>query len=164
MKKGIKYLWIIMLSGSLMQAGAQHTLNQKLHFDQDQFNLIESAEGFYRIKASDQEFFYKNEPGKPSLPFRSVKILVPRGAELLNFQFSIEKKILRRDIILDYDHIVYPVSVPLNFSRNVPSDRYHGEHFPKKTVEFHSTQIMQGYTYFCFTVSPFIYEADHNLL
>ena len=164
MKDGIKYFWIVLLMGSLIDTAAQHSLDQKLLFDREQFNLVESAEGAYRIYASDPDYFYQDEPGKPSLPCRSVKILVPAGAELLNYQFSTEKELLQRDIILDSDYPVFPVSVPLNINRDLPSDSNNAEQVPGKAVEFHSSQTMRGYTYFCFTVSPFIYEADQNLL
>ena len=162
MNRLIKYILIIILAGSLLPVKSQLSLNHSVSFDMETFQVLDSGEGLSRIVAEGKDFFYKTDSDKPALPYRAIKILVPNGAEFVDCQISLEKVFIKKDIKLVSNPIYWPVSLANDFSKAGPSQATPDYSFPEKILEYTSTQIMGGYTYFCFSISPFIYDG-HEL-
>ncbi len=164
MNRLIKYILTTLLAGSLLPLQSQLLLNHRVSFDMETFQLIDSGEGLSRIVTDGRDYFYKTEVGKPALPYKAIKILVPNGADFVDYKISLERNIFKEDVKLVPNSIHWPVSVPPDFSKADPAGASINNSFPDKVLEYTSTQIMGGFTYFCFTVSPFFYESDQLVL
>lgn len=164
MNKLVTYTGLFLLFGFLLPLQSQTLLNQTISFEKETFQLFESGEGLFGIKAEGGDFFYKADPGKAALPFLSIKILVPNGAELVDYQVSYDREVFKEDVRLASNPIYWPGSLPLKPSKYAEAVIDGTEGFPDKVLEYTSTQIRQGYTYFCFSASPFIYEGDQHVL
>ena len=130
MNRLIKYIWTIILAGSLLPVQSQLSLNHRVSFDTETFQVLESGEGLSKIVAEGRDFFYKTESDKPALPYRAIKILVPNGAEFVDCQISLEREIFKRDIKLVSNPIYWPVSLAPDFSKAGPSGASLDSSFP----------------------------------
>lgn len=164
MNKGKIYTGLFLLFGLLMPVQSQHSIYQNISFDRETFLLYETEKGLYGIKAEGGNFFYKSDPTKVALPLRTLNILVPDGAELVDFQVSFDRELFKEDIRLMANPGYWPGSLPSKKTKPTEARIDPGGIFPEKVLEYTSTEIRQGYTYFCFSVSPFIYEGDPQSL
>lgn len=161
--KGTLHLAGFMLLGCLLPLNAQ-VLEQSLNFTSDQFQLIESDEGSFRIEVPGADFFYKSDPELPAMPYKVLRIAVPKGAELIDFQYNFHREVFKKDVKLATNPYYWPVSLPLDISGDDPAGFIHEGGFPEKVLDYTRTQTGRDLSYFCFAISPFIYEAGNEIL
>jgi hypothetical protein len=169
MNKLTYYIGSLSLAGFILLAclprlNAQVVLEQSLSFDSDQFELIERDEGSFSIEVPGADFFFKSDPELPAIPIKALKIAVPKGAELIDFQYNFDREVLKKGVKLAANPYYWPVSLPTDLSRDDASGFIHKGNFPDKVLEYTSTQTGRDQSFFCFTISPFIYEADTKTL
>jgi len=150
MKWLLKYIGPILLATSFLPAQSQFELVRTVKFERDQFTPVEQAGGLYKIETAGTDFFYKSDPEQAALPFQSLRIPVPGGAELVDYQFTYENEVFMEEIRMAANQIYQPFS-------------FEGS-YPGEVLEYVSSQSMRGQDYFCFTLSPFIYNSDQEIL
>ena len=159
-----KYIFTLVFVTCTLQMEAQNMRHIEMSFSMDLFRLVTSGECQYKVEAVEGAYYYPDDSGLPALPVRKVNILVPNGAELVDFHFSTEEEIIQENIILS------TVTTPVPFSLMEiiqPSDSdkegFEGD-FPHEVVEHSATHIQRGYTWFSFTFSPFKYDGKKREL
>ena len=154
---------ILLTTGHSIQVQGQDSQSAKIFFQKSDFRLVSAGGDLYRIETSEDSYFYSEEPDHPAVPYRSIDILVPTGAEIVNFDFSFESEEFAREIQLSL------VDIPTRFSENTVShsngstSAFSGD-FPWQVVKFNSQQMMQGYTWLNFTIAPFLYDGNTGIL
>ena len=159
-----KYIFTLVFITCALQMEAQNMHHVELSFSMDLFHLVTSGEGQYKVESDEGAYYYPEDPGLPALPVRKVNILVPNGAELVDFDFSTEEEIIEENIILSTVTTPVPFSL-LEINQPSESDRegFDGD-FPNEVVEHSATHIQRGYTWFSFTFSPFRYYGKNREL
>lgn len=162
MKYRVSYSMIILLALMMLPLQAQHKVMVTLSADMGQYQIEQSGENLHRVVTMEENHFSPQDAGLPALPLRTVSLLVPRGAELVDFNFSSNQVEVVRDHIR-----LSAAPVPVPFSLR---DLYSGEEreftgsFPGKVVSYANTFIQRGYTWFSFTYSPFTFDGETGTL
>ncbi|MCP4311938.1 MAG: T9SS type A sorting domain-containing protein [Bacteroidetes bacterium] len=156
-----KYIFMLVFITCILQLEAQHTQRVELSFNPDQFRIVASEDAF-KVEADDACYYYLEDSGNPALPVRNVNILVPNGAELVDFNFSMEEEIIKEDISLARVATPVPFSL-LEQYQPAETGIFEGD-FPGEVVRHSATRIQRGYTWFSFTFSPFNYDGQKREL
>ena len=156
-----KYVIMLVFITCSLQLEAQHTQRVELSFNPDQFSIVASGDAF-KVEADEACYFYLEDSGSPALPVRNVNILVPNGAELVDFKFSTEEEIIKEGIILGRVATPVPFSLLEDYQSAKPGI-FEGD-FPGEVVTHSATRIQRGYTWFSFTFSPFKYKGQKREL
>ncbi|MFO7934988.1 MAG: C25 family cysteine peptidase [Bacteroidales bacterium] len=140
---------------------AQHSQQVELSFHMGQFQIVPSGEDQYRIESSESGFYYSDNPDLPALPLRSIRLLVPNGAELTDYDFEFNEEMITDNITLSK----VQMPVPTRYQETTPPDRgaFTGS-YPDRPVEYLSTMVQRGYTWFSFRISPFRYIGERQEL
>lgn len=159
-REGI-YIVLLLLTTCFAGSKAQHHSEVELSLEMDQFQILSKGENIFVVEARDQQYYYSENPSYPALPLRSVAVLVPNGAELLNFSFSSTDSLIKEGILLE--QVVLPVPSSLPLVNQVNSEIFRAS-FPNELVTYSSTMVQRGYTWFSFTFSPFRYNGKSGEL
>ena len=161
MRPAIRYMILALLAMTFVRSKAQYQSSVELSVDMGQFRMVETGKDRVRVEALDYHYYYPELPQGPALPVRSVSVLVPNGAELVNFSYSLGDSVLETNIALD----MLTLPVPVGFEA---PDRQAGASFkasfPDEVLSYSSTMVQRGYTWFSFTFSPFIYNGESGEL
>ncbi len=149
------YSLVVLLAFSFVSSSAQHNSSVDFFVSMENFRLVPAGENRYRVEALDFHYYYSENPQYPALPLRSVSVLVPNGAELVDFSFSLEEKIIGKDISLEKVSLPVPVG---SEATNSPSGNAFNASFPDQVLSYSTTMVQRGYTWFSFTFSPFRYS------
>ncbi len=157
-----KFILIQVFITSILPVVAQHMQRVELSFNLDQFRIVASEGDLYKVVADEESYYYLENSGSPALPVRNVNILVPNGAELVDYNYSTEEETIEKGIILGR------VATPVPFSlqevyQPAESEIFEGD-FPREVVIHSATRIQRGYTWFSFTCSPFKYNGKNREL
>ncbi len=163
MKRFFFYIMLIIGSCRFVPVVCQDSINIELSFQKEDFTLNTNSEGLVRIIASEGSYFYSEEPDKPALPSRSVDILVPEGAELIDFDFSFETEEYPQEMRLSKNELPLSFNDANGANINVSASAFSGT-FPQEVLSYNSKEMMQGYTWLNFTVSPFLYDSQSGIL
>lgn len=157
MKVAGSYIILALLATSFLSSSAQLTCSVELSLALDQFRIVTSEESISRVEAMDYHYYYSENAQNPALPLRSISILVPNGAELADFSYTMQEKVVGEDISLGL--VSLPVSVGSVPEKQLPGASFQGS-FPDRVLNYSSTLVQRGYTWFSFTFSPFRYDAE----
>lgn len=163
MRKMICHIMLLLIAGFFFPALGQDSISIDLSFNQNDFSLLRSGDDLLRIEAGDDSYFYSEEPEFPAIPFRSVDVLIPEGADLVDFHFSFESENYPQDIRLSRNVLPLPISHNPEDSPRLSTTAFSGV-FPQQVVKYNSRQIMQGYTWLNFTITPFLYDSNTETL
>lgn len=146
------YLLFFIFAKSLSQNTETIELSQNL----DNFTFLPASDNKYIVHSRSADYHYIDNPDLPALPVKKISILVPNGAELVDYQFSIEQELIEDDILIDHS----PVTIPTIPIKQDEKDEFiYRDIFPEKSIQFSSATIQRGYTQFNFTFIPFIYDG-----
>lgn len=162
MREAARYILTLVFFTSVLSVEAQHTHRVELSFNLDQFRIVASEGDHYGVEADEACYYYLEDSGNPALPVRNVNILVPNGAELVDFNYSTEKEIIKEGIILGRVNTPVPFTLLEAYQPTEPGI-FEGD-FPREAVLHTATRIQRGYTWFSFTFSPFSYEGEKREL
>jgi hypothetical protein len=155
------FLQLSLLTIGIISTHAQEVKQVDITFTLNEYNIIYNGENTYSIETLNQHYYYPEDPSLPAIPLKSIRVLVPNGSELLDYQIETEEEIVGEDIILTKA----PILIPTKFSspRENAESEFNGV-FPGKPVEYEITMIQCGITCFSFTVSPFRYDGHKRKL
>lgn len=133
----------------------------ELSTNMDQFIILSTDDKRFVVKPKNNEYHFIDNPDLPAIPMKNVSIIVPNGAELIDYKFSIKKKLIRKEILMDHSPSFLPVEPSViedekNFS--------YTDIYPQNTIDFSSTTLQRGYTQFNFTYIPFVYDGNKREL
>ena len=153
------YIWGLLCTLSFGCLYAQHTKTYTLSFDKKDFTL-QSTENGTVIHSSKHNLILGEETSLPALPLVSVNILLPESSTYRNFSYSkIEEPVANNIVIVPNPQVRVGSS---SFTPAEPS-AYPIRMYPSD-VTFASENIMDGYRYVAFIVSPFSYDAATGTL
>lgn len=152
---------LTLLATGIMNIPAQEVKKVDIVFDLDDFNISSNGENPYSIEALNQDFYYPEDPSLPAIPLKCIWVLVPNGAELIDYSIETVEDIVEEDILLR----MATLPVPTNSldCGEIEEPNYTGI-FPGKSVEYTSIMIQRGFTWFSFQVSPFRYNGQNKEL
>ena len=162
MRGAARYLLILVFITSILPMEAQLTYRAELSFNLKQFRIVASEGNHYKVEADEGPYYYLEDSGSPALPVRNVNILVPNGAELVDFDISTEEETIEKGIILSKVATPVPFSL-LEVYQPAESGIFEGD-FPREAVLHTATRTQRGYTWFSFTFSPFKYNGQNREL
>ncbi len=163
MRKIFCHIILLLIAGHFFPVMGQDSVNIELSFDQNDFSLVLTGDELFRIEASDDTYFYSEEPDFPAIPFRSIDVLIPTGADLVDFHFSYESEKYPQSIRLIKNVLPLPVSQTPENSPRLFTTAFTGV-FPRQVVKYNTSQIMQGFTWLNFTITPFLYDSNTETL
>ncbi len=139
----------------------------ELSFSLQDFKFEEKGD-YIEIAAPGLEYNYFTEPGMPALPWKGVKLLVPRGAALVSVNYTVDKNLYDSEInLLPMQPFVRVQDIGAVKPEFVPPDKeiYASSlPWPKKQVEFAARNILREYEYFAFNICPFVYYPAEKKL
>jgi hypothetical protein len=150
------FLTICFLFATL-QIKAQHLQQVELTATMDQFTLEEGSDGLIRIKSHQLEYQYPPGENIPALPVIRVSVLVPPGAELENYSFTVQRVPAKENVQLARAPVPVPTSRMASYE---PGEKLYRGSFPEEVVVYVTTMIQRGYTWFSFDYSPFGYDGE----
>ncbi len=151
MKKVFAFLSVIFLLLGISQA---QTVRFSYHFE----NLQVISQGDYQLVYFDGTR-QLGELGKPSLPFMPVKLLLPQGTEIKDFQIVKKNKItLPQKINLYPTQAVRPLSAGKSGIFHKDQKTYTLEKYPQKSTLKLSTEYMNGFSIALGSFSPVEYN------
>jgi hypothetical protein len=150
-------VWILLL----MPAGllAQEILVLDLEFSRDEFRIVQTEEGRLSLEALDDDYYYGVGADIPALPLRTVRVLVPNGAEFSGLDYSSEEILISGSTFLEPVPALRTLSERSGISADPPRSVPYTGSFPEHVITYTGTGIQRGYTWFSFQVSPFIYNG-----
>ena len=89
MRGAARYILIALLAFSFSGMDAQFKSTAELSVSMDQFRLLATGVQMNRLEALDFHYYYSEDPGGPALPLRSISVLVPNGAELVDYGYCL---------------------------------------------------------------------------
>lgn len=160
----MKRIFLLLLSGFIpLLSYAQSIKTIELTFSEDDF-VFEQTTGGYDIKSPKYFVVYKPDSLSPALPFVVVNVLLDFNKEYGGFSFSYKEFLCKEDIRINTNKISRPTSFPASTSTSNGNVSYREAEYPNKTVQYTRTNLMGGYKYASFLVSPFRYNAASNKL
>ena len=114
--------------------------------------------GLLEILSTKHSVSYGEDVTEPGLPLVGIKVAIPKGAEFESLSVKGSKQILQSNVLLATN----PLAVPTNATSQLPSlpiPDYKDKVYPLNTVQYVSTNVMDGYKMICLLVSPFEYNA-----
>ena len=106
---------------------AQHHMSVTLNASMDQYLIECNTKGICKLIALEEDHHYPGKAHMPALPLRMVSIIVPPGAELVDYHFSLEQELVKDQIILSEAPVAFPLNA--NGSRAAKSVAFDGS-FP----------------------------------
>lgn len=151
-----RYITLAIFALSVTQIVAQHQLRVELTIHMDQFQIVPAGVDEYKVVAREACYYDLEDPNLPALPMRSIQVLVPNGAELTDFSYTLTEEIINQHITLARG----TAPVPTTWWEEDPlTEPAFEDSFPGKVVEYRSTMIQRGFTWFSFAFSPFKYDG-----
>ena len=149
---------IILLSFPIVLLGKEYTI----HFDIKDFNF-EKKDGFIHISSTGGNMFLWGDTIEPALPCIGVNILVSPDEEYENVIEKNNEVFILSDAIIEPN----PISIPTN-SLHIENEaryiKYEQKNYPKVSIDYTGTHLMDGYKYLSFIVCPFRYDVINNQL
>ena len=142
---------------AILQTEAQHWQQVDLTAATDQFTLEERNEGLVRIISYELDYQYPQGYNMPALPLIRISVLVPPGAELEDYSYTVEQVPVKENVQLARAPVPVPAS---QLDKYEPGYRPFSGSFPEATVSYIATSIQRGYTWFNFYYSPFRYDSE----
>jgi hypothetical protein len=161
MKGLIKNILILLLFLAHGQIMSQNSESVEFLSNIDDFTIVLTEENKYTIIPGDIDYHYNDKQDLPAIPIKNISILVPNGAELVDYDFSIQKTLITRDI--DIDRSPAELSTLPSFQINQSDFTFNGL-YPEKPIQFSSVSVQRGFTQFNFSFSPFIYSGGYKTL
>jgi len=158
----VKYIFSLLIITCSLPGIAQNMYRIELDIKRSDFRIVDQGEGLRRVETDQKNYYYPEEPGSPALPLRNVNILVPNGAELAGFDFSIQEESIEQNILLEKPRSPMPFS--LLQTKGTAEPAHFTENYPEEQVKHIATRIQNGYTFFSFAFSPFRYRAENGEL
>ena len=140
---------------------AQYIQQVEWNCSKNEFQLVEVDENLFKVEAIEPSYYYLQEAGQPALPLRSLRVLVPHGAVLEDFNYELEEEVISDFIALSVGSTPVPTK-PWVPGRTHP-DKFHGS-FGDQPVVYQSTMAQRGFTWFSFSLSPFRYDSESGTL
>ncbi len=152
---------LFLLTFGIINSTAQEPKQVDILFARNEFNIISDDENTYSIESLSPDLYYPEDPSLPAIPLKSIWVLVPNGAELIDYEFETEEDIVSTDIVLTRSPLLVATNTEDPGEYSV---REFKGIFPRKPVRFNTVMVQRGITYFSFTVSPFRYEGSRQEL
>jgi len=152
---------ITLLAFVITHISSQELKQVDIIFDLDDFQIIPDGDNAYSIETLESGYYYPEDHSLPAIPLKSIRVLVPNGAELLDFQIETEEEIVKEDIILSKATIPVPTN-SMDFIEK-PGSEFKGI-YPENPVEFKAIMIQRGLTWFSFVSYPFRYDGHKREL
>jgi hypothetical protein len=141
----------------ILKTEAQHLQQVEVSVTMDRFTLEEDPDGLVSIISLEPDDLYPQGSNVPALPMIRFSVLVPPGAQLENYSYTVERAIVKENVKLARA----PVPVPVSWiDKYEPGQRQYRGSFPQATVSYVTTMIQRGYTWFGFDYSPFGYDGE----
>lgn len=153
----------ILAAGFFFPVLSQDSIHVELSFQMKDFKMVSDGNGLVRILAEKDTYFYSEEPNQAAIPYRSIDVLIPAGAELISFDFSFEKEDYPEVIEVSKNEIPVSYNNVTLLQANDSSSPFTGD-FPQQVLRYNDQQIMQGYQWINFTVSPFLFDGQKGIL
>lgn len=138
------------------------TVSYEYYFLESEFQTM-VVEDFTSITCLSDDYYLKEEPGKPALPVRSIKLMIPSDAKYVSH--SIKEKVVP---YLE-DCTVFPMQPPVPTDGTIAhwvkpdSSIYDGDGvFPKEISQFSGMHIMGNYRIITIEYCPFRYYPKEN--
>ena len=129
-----------------------------ISFDVKDFNMTHNESGLLEISSTKHSVSYGEDVTEPGLPLVGMKVAIPKESEFESLSVKGSKNILQSNVLLATNPLAVPTNaVSHSSSLSVPD--YMDKVYPSNTVEYVSTNVMDGYKMICFLVSPFEYDA-----
>lgn len=155
-------MFIISLFLSLTAQASDLVKNIKINFSDKDFLISVNDKGEIEIDSS-LDFFY-SENNEPALPFVSSDIAVDAKYEFKSLSMEIDKYILSSNVILASSPI--PVTTD-EFSNGISATNRKYDNsliYPESNCRYVGTSTWGGINVLHFLVSPFVYDANSNIL
>ncbi|MBN1637846.1 MAG: hypothetical protein JW866_02690, partial [Ignavibacteriales bacterium] len=140
----------------------------QLNFNQYQFKIISGVASEYSmIDFASHDYLFKDDTGKPQLPYKSTFLSVERDAKFIDLEYTYSTILFAEDILLQEQHPFFPTSMSnLSHPFIVPNDSIYNSNnpFPNEQVEYIDKQSMGNYTFFTLLMTPFIYYPKERKL
>ena len=160
--RGILNITLILLlffvHGELLSQNSETVV---LSANRNDFTITPAGNNKYSIIANDIEYYYNSHPNLPAIPIKNISVLVPNGAELVDYNFSVQKALIETNIEIGRS--------PAELS-TIPSVQPRQNEFvfdgvyPESTIRFLSVSVQRGFTQFNFDFCPFIYDGKSKTL
>ena len=161
MKRIVFSILAFLLSVIAMSAESMKIVH--LSFNKSQFSFIKDEFGAIEISAPNMNAGYDSDSSQAGLPFISVNVGVPNGVEFENVSISKTSKLVSDGVVVAAN----PIEIPTNYDGVLPKKSlpvYVQNHYPKESVKYVCTSIMDGYTILRFLVCPFEYDVQSKKL
>ena len=161
MKAIVKIAFILLLQLIFGQLMSQNSETVVLSASMNDFSIHSTGENKHTISSNDLEYYYNNNQNLPAIPIRNISVLVPNGAEIIDYDFSIQKTLIESD--LDIDRSPSVISILPSLQTNPGEFVFNGV-YPEKPIQYLSRSVQRGFTQFNFCFSPFIYNGENKNL
>lgn len=149
-------LWVVSFTAF------SQTVSQEFYFLESEFQAM-IVDDFTAITCLSNDYYLKEEPGKPALPVRSIKLMIPSDAKYLSH--SIKERVVP---YLE-ECTVFPMQPPVPTDGTIAhwvkpdSSIYDGDGvFPKEKSQFSGMHIMGNYRIITIEYCPFKYYPKEN--
>lgn len=151
------HIFTVLLIVLAVSSNAQNRQSVDLSVSMEDFRLVKGQDGLIRVEALDPQYIYDDKPDRPFLPLRKISILVPNGAELVNFNFTTTDSLLEKGVMLQNMSQV----LPTGYDGAIPKSSavFEGP-YSRPVISFTTNMIQRGYTWFSFVFSPFSYDEE----
>lgn len=133
-----------------------------LSFNQTAFEFVDAENDMLKIIPSQKDYFYMGDASQPALPYISYNILIPPNTRIADFSVIISDNAIRDNVIIAPNPKAYHGESNDTATIGIPN--YLPQMYPEKSVVLTAENIMKGYVFAGFVVSPFVYNAETNEL
>jgi len=135
-----------------------------LKFDINEFSLLNTEKG-YQIQCKNTDYCLLDDTTLPALPYKNIYILIPENTNIENVTISFNSEEIRQDIFLINNPIVVPASEnKKNPNSSISIKSYPDNVYPNTNLKFETVFKLQGFYIAAFSVCPFIYHAQKQIL
>ena len=154
----MKVIYMLLLCLLPFCANADNVKTIDISFDVKDFNMTHNESGLLEISSTKHSVSYGEDVTEPGLPLVGIKVAIPKESEFESLSVKGSKQVLQSNVLLATNPLAVPTNaVSHSSSLSVPD--YMDKVYPSNTVEYVSTNVMDGYKMICLLASPFEYDA-----